>query len=298
MDQFAIGLFEIGDCSLCLLSFLCPNVALGYARTALDGSDCLFNVVCMNPMALRWLVRSAYGIGDTSLFCEDLVLSSVCSCCVINQLVQTTRAYGRPEECHNVGQLHNNTAFQNRNMNCLVFLAAYCCAPIMMGKVMRDALGMPCPLGCLCVSPFAGRNILRYHYRIAPYTYNDISEELLAPAGIYGVLNACKAAPATITALFNVLDALIITQLESEIAARRAGHHGYHLHASQRYLHYQPQHTVVQLTVPSMPTYFTHQQTNLPAHQNVHQYEIVNNGGEESYYQQQMQPIPEYVSIN
>jgi hypothetical protein len=185
--DFAIGLFDIGDVSTCMYAYCCPGmvVIISSSRSQLDGSEWCLNFLCLSPCAYRWMVRSAYGIGDVSSCGDDCMYSTCCSCCVANQLYQTTKAYGNPSP-NDVGPQYNVNTFNNTfasgdGVFCN-FIAAFCCTPCTMGKVMEKSIGMPFYLGCLYMNPFIGRNVMRYHYRLRPYTSSDNTEELMVPA--------------------------------------------------------------------------------------------------------------------
>jgi hypothetical protein len=74
-----------------LCSFCCPPCALGLARQEMDESE--FCVTCFigNAIVMRWLVRSAYQIPGDEV--TDCLMGTFCSCCVINQIYQTTKLY-------------------------------------------------------------------------------------------------------------------------------------------------------------------------------------------------------------
>jgi hypothetical protein len=119
----------------------------------------------MNPIATRWLIRTAYGIPGSD--CSDLLAAWCCPCCSVNQLYQTTKAYGAPTP--DAGRLNNTGAFMTQSTNencCKNCMYACCCCPCALGTTMNNAVDMPFWMGCCCVSMCAARNIVRYQYRI------------------------------------------------------------------------------------------------------------------------------------
>ena len=86
MPNWKIGLLEIGEPSDCLYSFCAPPCASAAARNHLDQSSICFNIICLNPIAARWLIRTAYEIpGDAN---NDLLVGSLLCCCSINQVIR------------------------------------------------------------------------------------------------------------------------------------------------------------------------------------------------------------------
>jgi Cys-rich protein (TIGR01571 family) len=83
--NWEIGLCEIGDPSLCLLSFIAPPCGAAVARHYLDQSPILFNICCLNPIAARWLIRTAYNINGDDV--DDMCVGVFCPCCSINQVL-------------------------------------------------------------------------------------------------------------------------------------------------------------------------------------------------------------------
>jgi len=63
----------------------------------MDGSGCCLNYVAMsNPVVIRWLMRSAYGIPSDNECVDDYVIPTCCTCCVVNQMYQTAMVKGNP----------------------------------------------------------------------------------------------------------------------------------------------------------------------------------------------------------
>lgn len=187
-DQFVIGLFDIGDTKSCLYSWCCTPCALAEARQYLDGSSCCFNCLCLPLAPFRWLVRSAYNIGDLTSCFDDCVLSLCCPCCVVNQLYQTTSTYGNPTS--NGGSVFNTSpmsAIQSDNNDSLCgrCLCAFFCSPCSIAKILEQSIGMPYMLACCCVNPFVARNFMRYQYRIKPISGSDLMDECFWPVVTY-----------------------------------------------------------------------------------------------------------------
>lgn len=183
--DFTIGLCSIGHCKSCCYACCCPHCALAESRSYLDGSDCCFNLVCLPLIPYRWMVRSAYGIGDIDSYCGDICLSACCTLCVINQLYQTTSTLGRPSET--AGREYN---VQDRALapdgKCSRCCEACFCMQCAVGSAMRNSMGMPYLLGCCCVNPCLAHNFLRYQYRIATAN-GDCTDECLFPGSLYTI---------------------------------------------------------------------------------------------------------------
>jgi hypothetical protein len=114
---------------------------------------------------VRWMVRTAYGIpGDP---CEDCAESIFCPCCVANQLLHTTNQlkdpFGPAPERH---LLRDDPWIGSPPKDCNSFMCGYCCLPCMVGRAMEEGVGMPCWMGCMCITPCAARNVMRYHFRV------------------------------------------------------------------------------------------------------------------------------------
>lgn len=169
-SNFSIGLFECGECGPCLYSCCCPACAMASSRSSLDNSDWLFNCLCVSLPVYRWMVRSAYGIGDPDSCCDDCMLSICCQCCTVNQLYQTTLKRGIP--VNDGGKDFNiNEAYPYCDTSRCEFatcLYAFFCRPCADGDALQKSVGLPWFLGCLFTSNCAARNIARYQYRMAP----------------------------------------------------------------------------------------------------------------------------------
>eukprot|EP01039_Chlorochromonas_danica_P001676 gene1676-1830_t len=182
-DNWEIGLFEIGDCCLCLYSFTCCSCAAASARSALDGSSWCVNTTCLSSALLRWLVRTAYDIeGDAH---DDCWKGLCCPCCVINQALQTATKRGRPP-IPEVGPEFNvnpRIAFQRRPCAELTYDACYAliCWPCTAGLV-AETVGMPFWFGACCASGFAMNSVMRYHYRIRPFMDNEWILDCMLPS--------------------------------------------------------------------------------------------------------------------
>lgn len=110
------------------------------------------------------MVRSAYGIGDPSLFAEDCLLSICCHCCVINQLYQTTSKLGNPTS--DGGKSFNKQEMINADCTCCGCIYFFLCMQCSIGNILKKSVGMPWMLGCCCFNLFSAHNIFRYQYRL------------------------------------------------------------------------------------------------------------------------------------
>lgn len=129
------------------------------------------------------MARTAYGIGDGNDFMGDCVLSICCSCCVTNQLYQTTAARGNPTT--DGGAQFNRNPMSPRGCDCGMCLYTCFCMPCSVGTVLDMSVGMPFLLGCCCMNVFSARNIIRYHYRLKGKGGSDCVEECVLPYVIY-----------------------------------------------------------------------------------------------------------------
>jgi hypothetical protein len=173
-------------------SVCCCLVAVGTAKTHTDDSECLFNCCCFGPVPTRWLIRTAQGIKGDSY--SDCAVGTFCPCCTVNQMLQTSVQRGNPFP--NAGREANtkpwNTSvpsslYSNGFSGCFetlgTFIFALLCLPCSTGSLMEESVGMPCCLACLCVNPFAARNLVRYQYRVEGM---DVQEECCYPSCILG----------------------------------------------------------------------------------------------------------------
>lgn len=118
-----------------------------------------------NPFIVRFLVRSAYNIPGSA--CEDCLMTSFCTPCSINQMYQTTKAYGPPNS--HSGSKFNVGSFtpQGNSFDCGKFCYACCCLPCAIGNSLESSVGLPCIFGCLCGNICLARNLTRYQYRLS-----------------------------------------------------------------------------------------------------------------------------------
>eukprot|EP01040_Poterioochromonas_malhamensis_P006978 gene6978-7528_t len=188
--QWKIDLCEVGDCSSCLYSYLCPACAVADARTELDGSNWYVNCVVMKPVAARWLVRTAYNIPGNAQ--NDCWTGLFLPCCTANQLLQTTKHYGKtnlPE----VGPTFNvnpRLGIQQRSFENLFYDVCYSCfcRPCAVGYSLQAA-GMPFWFGACCVGVFEANSILRYQNRNRPIWDNECYPDLIIPLLCMSVSN-------------------------------------------------------------------------------------------------------------
>lgn len=82
--NWEVGICEPGEISLCLFAFLAPPCAAAVARHYMDQSSILFNTCCINPIATRWMIRTAYDISGDEV--DDICIGTLCFCCSINQV--------------------------------------------------------------------------------------------------------------------------------------------------------------------------------------------------------------------
>jgi Cys-rich protein (TIGR01571 family) len=208
-----IGLFEIGDCKSCLYSFFLLPCAFAQARRNMDESG--FWVNCLgNPPQLRWLMRSAYGIYGSPW--GDALVPCFCTCCSVNQMLQTSMQYGIPAG-HGIANLRGRWIHENPNLASLPaiqvaganvvpalrrpgatgkdYLYACLCMPCANATALEMGVGMPWYLGCCCMSnPMYTKNILRLQYKLEGQEVCRVC--LLAQPNSWNFA-LCNAAPLT-----------------------------------------------------------------------------------------------------
>ena len=212
--QFAIGLFDIGDCRSCLCSYICCPCSLASARSHMDDSVYIFNILCLPVCCItpvRWMIRSAYDIpGDAY---QDCYTSTFCPCCVLNQLLQTS--FKRGNTSVSGGYSHNSREFSFFFGTCSNDVATCCytslCVPCATGAALQIATGMPYMLGCCCVTPCAARNIIRYQYRLAG---EELMDELCAPIGTTVFLTGLFGSPLTALPILSAYSAQIYNEAQ------------------------------------------------------------------------------------
>jgi len=217
-QRWAIQLCELGNPKTAVYACLCLPCALAEARSNMDESPMLFNLACLPACCVapqRWLLRTAYHIpGDA---CTDSS-SALLPCCAANQMLQTSQQHGnvsigggprfnrRPWR-YGVGSMGDDAG------QC-VYSSLCCCAAT--GRALENSMGMPCFMGCCCITPCAARNLVRYQYRLDG---EDLLEEASLP--LSAALMATGAAYTPIAAL--PLLALISLQTDIEARHRSGG---------------------------------------------------------------------------
>ena len=181
--NFQIELFEIGDTKSCLYSYFCCPCALAESRTYLDGSQFEFNLFCLQLIPYRWMVRSAYEIGDTDIARHDWLIGICTPCCAVNQIYQTTKAYKNPTS--RGGRLNNTNDWIKEPpfIKCDTLASICCCYPCTVATTLKESIGMPTSLGCFCLTCNICllRNIIRYQYRLKP-DEDDMTDDCIFPS--------------------------------------------------------------------------------------------------------------------
>ena len=118
----------------------------------------------MNLFTARWLTRSAYQIPGSE--CVDCLTSLFCVPCAVNQIYQTTKAYGVPSP--DAGAENNRGGFTpNASNGCGNHIYACFCCQCAVASAVKQAVGMPWCWAFLCTNLCTARNMIRYQYRIA-----------------------------------------------------------------------------------------------------------------------------------
>ena len=171
--------------------------------------------MCVNPVAARWMIRTAYGLRGGAV--DDTIKSIVFPCCSVNQLYQTTKSYGNPAKFG--GKLYNQELFRGdirkKDMAYNCFLAT-CCNPCAVGSAMETSMGMPWLMGCACVNPFLARNLMRYHWRMK----GDDALEMLTPLLCCTVDQVVFLDPYGIISLYGIGSLIVTMQLLAEVDIR------------------------------------------------------------------------------
>ncbi len=128
---------------------------MAQARTNLDGSNCCFNLLCVNPFVITWLVKSAYGMKQS--FKGDCLRFCCLTRCYVNQIYQTTLRRGNPTS--DGGAQYNLNPLSK---DCCPPTCGYCCFSFwcpscFMATALQKNIDMPYWLACCCVSPIAGQ---------------------------------------------------------------------------------------------------------------------------------------------
>ena len=174
------------------------------------------------------MVRTAYDIGNPSDCAMDCLLSTFCTCCVVNQLYQTTSIKGNPTT--DGGAQFNTQSFTTTPCNFVGCLYAFFCLSCSIGTILQDSVGMPFLLGCCCFNLFNARNVVRYQYRIKHRmnSTSDCSEECLLPWFVYVIANCTLTffCPCFQICLFPFLCGAVVAidmELLSESSTRKGG---------------------------------------------------------------------------
>jgi len=91
-NEWSSGLFECANAGTCLYAWFLPQCATASIRSEMDGSNCVFNYLAMNPIVARHMVRNAYGIEGSAG--GDMCLPLWCTPCVIAQVLNEVRSRG------------------------------------------------------------------------------------------------------------------------------------------------------------------------------------------------------------
>lgn len=96
--------------------------------------------MCLNCVAGRWMIRTAYGIPGGAL--DDTLKAALLPCCSVNQLYQTTKRYGNPASYG--GRQFNQDNFRSNlkkdvAYNCILSTFCNSCA---VGSSLETAMGM------------------------------------------------------------------------------------------------------------------------------------------------------------
>lgn len=168
------------------------------------------------------MARSAYGIQEEFL-CADCLLTTCCTCCVVNQLYQTTSSFGNPTK--DGGASYNvNPKKSDHQINDYwqKFCIALCCGSCVQGRLLEDAIGMPFGMGCCSVSTCLASNVIRFQYRLKPDTGNDFLEECFWPTIVESIFKGIECCcPCLICSGKGLWGAREMVELQHEVESRK-----------------------------------------------------------------------------
>jgi len=174
MSQWSQGLFGCTDnCAEFIYAWFCPHCAVASLRNNFDGSDWVFNCLCLTPCAARNLVREGYGIEGSCA--EDILITWCCHPCVITQAAAevTSRGAIQPFVANSPGE------WQQGTWSCCdypaEFIYAWFCPSCAAGSVYSAFdESKDCLFNCLCIGPCVIRNSMREAYGIEGNCAEDI----------------------------------------------------------------------------------------------------------------------------
>lgn len=235
----------------CCYAWFCPQCAMASVRVDLDDSIWCFNLVCITPVNVRWMVRTALRIEGTPE--HDCCLTTWCLCCVANQTLQTMKKIrkqsyeesrrpgggsggnrDRAEETNrrktNILPAVRRTQTWEGDVRCSKWwtlqncLSSFFCLQCMLSLTLEEGVGIPCWMGCCCTSPCGAKNILRSHYRIgAVECRNECCDDCFVPSLLYALTWMAPPPTLLVSALyftkFNVM-------MQQEVQARSHGSGG------------------------------------------------------------------------
>jgi len=234
-NDFEIGICGFYDCKSLIYANACVCCALADSRHYLDGSSFWYNLCCIPIAPYRWMVRSAYGIGDKDSCWADFFFGCCCGPCTVHQLYVTTKVRGRP--CNNGGKEFNTNPVRTlqssmRQNGCCYrpeettkqCCCAFWCMPCVNGTILQESMGMPFHLGCCCMPFFAVKNVVRYQYRMGlPNDEKEEFEECCKPillSAVTGFVNSLSGVPIG-TILYHLWVTALNIELQKDVEERK-----------------------------------------------------------------------------
>eukprot|EP00658_Telonema_sp_P-2_P053716 TRINITY_DN4233_c0_g1_i1.p1 TRINITY_DN4233_c0_g1~~TRINITY_DN4233_c0_g1_i1.p1 ORF type:complete len:280 (-),score=34.55 TRINITY_DN4233_c0_g1_i1:502-1296(-) len=148
------------DIGSCCYGFLCPTCAFATARSNMDGSNCLFNCLCVGAAAYN-VIRNTYNLEGSCV--TDICYTCCCYSCSSCQLLREVKHRGRVDEGSHEG---SGGDWHKTLFSCcddyLFCMYAWLCCSCANATVHQeyDSRSNWC-YNCLCFSPCATVNIIR-----------------------------------------------------------------------------------------------------------------------------------------
>jgi len=90
-DDWQEGLFKF-DLRSCACACIVPCCAMAQTRQDYDGSNYIFNCLCLTPGLLRNIIREGYGIKGTCI--EDIFMSCILGMCEVARMMREVKVRG------------------------------------------------------------------------------------------------------------------------------------------------------------------------------------------------------------
>jgi Cys-rich protein (TIGR01571 family) len=161
-SEWNTGLFQFKrPMGLCLYAWCFPCCATASARHEFDDSDFIFNLLTLNPIMARNIIREGYGIQGNA--CEDILVSHFCQPCAVAQFLEEVRKRGPSHKPGSGKQEWKHGLFSFDLMACLY---AWCFPQCAMAESRRRYDDSNFLLNCLCSGIALNRSVIRSGYEL------------------------------------------------------------------------------------------------------------------------------------